>query len=147
MWFKKEQKRVCGGNCYGGNKGVLPEEGKSPVIVPKPQPKTLGKELYEITKRVDDEIRQEAMREAEVLFYSSQIKDRFIEEAKKGNVIYAMPLKEFEELVKKNNLHSDTRILIDSMWDVLYPMDIDVNRKIIDKEEVVAFQWHEWEIC
>lgn len=143
MWFKKEQKRVCGGNCYGGNKGVLPEEGKSPVIVPKPQPKTLGKELYEITKRADDEIRQEAMREAEVLFYSSQIKDRFIEEAKKGNVIYAMPLKEFEELMKKNNLHSDTRILIDSMWDVLYPMDIDVNRKIIDKEEVVAFQWHE----
>lgn len=142
MWFKKEQKRVCGGNCYGGNKGVLPEEGKSPVIVPKPQPKTLGKELYEITKRADDEIRQEAMREAEVLFYSSQIKDRFIEEAKKGNVIYAMPLKEFEELVKKNNLHSDTRILIDSMWDVLDPMDIYVNRKIIDKEEVVAFQWH-----
>ena len=142
MWFKKEQKRVCGGNCYGGNKGVLPEEGKSPVIVPKPQPKTLGKELYEITKRVDDEIRQEAMREAEVLFYSSQIKDRFIEEAKKGNVIYAMPLKEFEELVKKNNLHSDTRILIDSMWDVLDPMDIYVNRKIIDEEEVVAFQWH-----
>ena len=142
MWFKKEQKRVCGGNCYGDNKGVLPEEGKSPVIVPKPQPKTLGKELYEITKRVDDEIRQEAMREAEVLFYSSQIKDRFIEEAKKGNVIYAMPLKEFEELMKKNNLHSDTRILIDSMWDVLYPMDIYVNRKIIDKEEVVAFQWH-----
>ena len=141
MWFKKEQKRVCGGNCYSGNKGVLPEEGKSPVIVPKPQPKTLGKELYEITKRVDDEIRQEAMREAEVLFYSSQIKDRFIEEAKKGNVIYAMPLKEFEELMKKNNLHSDTRILIDSMWDVLYPMDIYVNRKIIDKEEVVAFQW------
>ena len=133
MWFKKEQKRVCGGNCYGDNKGVLPEEGKSPVIVPKPQPKTLGKELYEITKRVDDEIRQEAMREAEVLFYSSQIKDRFIEEAKKGNVIYAMPLKEFEELMKKNNLHSDTRILIDSMWDVLYPMDIYVNRKIIDK--------------
>lgn len=143
MWFKKEQKRVCGGNCYGGNKGVLPEEGKSPVIVPKPQPKTLGKELYEITKRADDEIRQEAMREAEVLFYSSQIKDRFIEEAKKGNVIYAMPLKEFEELMKKNNLHSDTRILIDSMWDVLDPMDIYVNRKIIDKEEVVAFQWHE----
>lgn len=142
MWFKKEQKRVCGGNCYGGNKGVLPEEGKSPVIVPKPQPKTLGKELYEITKRADDEIRQEAMREAEVLFYSSQIKDRFIEEAKKGNVIYAMPLKEFEELVKKNNLHSDTRILIDSMWDVLDPMDIYVSRKIIDKEEVVAFQWH-----
>lgn len=142
MWFKKEQKRVCGGNCYSGNKGVLPEEGKSPVIVPKPQPKTFGEELYEITKRVDDEIRQEAMREAEVLFYSSQIKDRFIEEAKKGNVIYAMPLKEFEELMKKNNLHSDTRILIDSMWDVLYPMDIYVNRKIIDKEEVVAFQWH-----
>lgn len=142
MWFNKKQKRVCGGDCYGGNKGVLPEEGKSPVIVPKPQPKTLGKELYEITKRVDDEIRQEAMREAEVLFYSSQIKDRFIEEAKKGNVIYAMPLKEFEELVKKNNLHSDTRILIDSMWDVLDPMDIYVNRKIIDEEEVVAFQWH-----
>ena len=143
MWFKKEQKRVCGGNCYGGNKGVLPEEGKSPVIAPKQQPKTLGKKLYEITKRADDKIRQEAMREAEVLFYSSQIKDRFIEEAKKGNVIYAMPLKEFEELVKKNNLHSDTRILIDSMWDVLDPMDIYVNRKIIDKEEVVAFQWHE----
>lgn len=142
MWFKKEQKRVCGGNCYGGNKGVLPEEGKSPVIAPKQQPKTLGKKLYEITKRVDDEIRQEAVREAEVLFYSSQIKDRFMEEAKKGNVIYAMPLKEFEELMKKNNLHSDTRILIDSMWDVLDPMDIYVNRKIIDKEEVVAFQWH-----
>lgn len=142
MWFKKEQKRVCGGNCYGGNKGVLPEEGKSPVIAPKQQPKTLGKKLYEITKRVDDEIRQEAVREAEVLFYSSQIKDRFMEEAKKGNVIYAMPLKEFEGLMKKNNLHSDTRILIDSMWDVLDPMDIYVNRKIIDKEEVVAFQWH-----
>lgn len=142
MWFKKEQKRVCGGNCYGGNKGVLPEEGKSPVIAPKQQPKTLGKKLYEITKRVDDEIRQEAVREAEVLFYSSQIKDRFMEEAKKGNVIYAMPLKEFEKLMKKNNLHSDTRILIDSMWDVLDPMDIYVNRKIIDKEEVVAFQWH-----
>lgn len=142
MWFKKEQKRVCGGNCYGGNKGVLPERGKGPAPAPKPEPKTLGKELYEITKRVDDEIRQEAMKEAEVLFYSSQIKDRFIEEAKKGNVIYAMPLKEFEELVKKNNLHSDTRILIDSMWDVLYPMDIYVNRKIIDKEEVVVFQWH-----
>lgn len=143
MWLKKEQKRVCGGNCYGGNKGVLPERGRDSAPAPKPQPKTLGKELYEITKKVDDEIRQEAMREAEVLFYSSQIKDRFIEEAKKGNVIYAMPLKEFEELVKKNNLHSDTRILIDSMWDVLYPMDIYVNRKIIDKEEVVAFQWHE----
>ncbi|PAY58674.1 hypothetical protein A8C40_00980 [Ligilactobacillus salivarius] len=143
MWFKKEQKRVCGGNCYGGNKGVLPEEGKSPVIAPKPQPKTLGKELYEITKRADDEIRQEAMREAEVLFYSSQIKDRFTEEAKKGNVIYAMPLKEFEELMKKNNLHSDTYILIDSMWDVLSPMDIYVNRKIINEGEVVAFQWHE----
>lgn len=142
MWFKKEQKRVCGGDCYGGNKGVLSERGKGTAPIPKPEPKTLGKELYEITKRVDDEIRQEAMREAEVLFYSSQIKDRFIEEAKKGNVIYAMPLKEFEELVKKNNLHSDTRILIDSMWDVLYPMDIYVNRKIIDKEEVVAFQWH-----
>lgn len=143
MWFKKEQKHVRGNNSSGGNKGVLPEEGKSPVIVPKPQPKTLGKKLYEITKRADDKIRQEAMREAEVLFYSSQIKDRFIEEAKKGNVIYAMPLKEFEKLVKKNNLHSDTRILIDSMWDVLDPMDIYVNRKIIDKEEVVAFQWHE----
>lgn len=142
MWFKKEQKRVCGGNCYGGNKGVLPERGKGTSPIPKPQPKTFGEELYEITKRADDEIRQEAMREAEVLFYSSQIKDRFIEEAKKGNVIYAMPLKEFEELVKKNNLHSDTRILIDSMWDVLDPMDIYVNRKIIDKEEVVAFQWH-----
>ena len=146
MWFKKEQKRVCGGNCYGGNKGVLPEEWKSPVIAPKPQPKTLGKELYEITKRVDDEIRQDAMREAEVLFYSLQIKDRFIEEAKKGNVIYAMPLKEFEELMKKNNLHSNTSTLIDSMWDVLYPMDIYVNRKTINEEEVVAFQWHEQEI-
>ena len=142
MWLKKVLRYICGGGGSGDNKGVVPEEGKSPVIAPKPQPKTLGKELYEITKRADDEIRQEAMREAEVLFYSSQIKDRFIEEAKKGNVIYAMPLKEFEELVKKNNLHSDTRILIDSMWDVLYPMDIYVNRKIIDKEEVVVFQWH-----
>lgn len=142
MWFKKEQNRICGGDCYGGNKGVLPEKGKGIAPAPKPQPKTLGKKLYEITKRADDEIRQEAFREAEVLFYSSQIKDRFIEEAKKGNVIYAMPLKEFEELVKKNNLHSDTFTLIDSMWDVLYPMDIYVNRKIIDKEEVVAFQWH-----
>ncbi|OTF89792.1 hypothetical protein A8C46_00130 [Ligilactobacillus salivarius] len=143
MWFNKKQKRVCGGDCYGGNKGVLPERGKDTAPAPKPQPKTLGKELYEITKRADDEIRQEAMREAKVLFYSLQIKDRFIEEAKKGNVIYAIPLKEFEELAKKNNLHSDTRILIDSMWDVLDPMDIYVNRKIIDKEEVVAFQWHE----
>lgn len=142
MWFKKEQKRVCGGNCYGGNKGVLPERGKGPAPIPKPEPKTLGKELYEITKRVDDEIRQEAVREAEVLFYSSQIKDRFMEEAKKGNVIYAISLKEFEELMKKNNLHSDTFTLIDSMWDVLYPMDIYVNRKIIDEEEVVVFQWH-----
>lgn len=143
MWFKKEQKRVCGGNCYGGNKGVLPERGKGTAPAPKPQPKTLGKELYEITKKADDEIRQEAMREAEVLFYSLQIKDRFIEEAKKGNVIYAMPLKEFEELMKKNNLHSDTSTLIDSMWDVLYPMDIYVNRKKMNGEEVVAFQWHE----
>ena len=143
MWLKKEQKRICGGNCYGGNKGVLPERCKGTAPIPKPQPKTLGKELYEITKRADDEIRQEAMREAEVLFYSLQIKDRFIEEAKKGNVIYAMPLKEFEELMKKNNLHSDTSTLIDSMWDVLYPMDIYVNRKTINEEEVVAFQWHE----
>lgn len=145
MWVEKMSKLFCGndeygGDCYGGNKGVLPERGKGPA--PKPQPKTLGKKLYEITKRADGEIRQEAFREAEVLFYSSQIKNRFIEEAKKVNVIYAMPLKEFEELMKKNNLHSDTRILIDSMWDVLYPMDIYVNRKIIDKEEVVAFQWH-----
>lgn len=142
MWFKKEQNRICGGDCYGGNKGVLPEKGKGTAPAPKPQQKTLGKKLYEITKRADGEIRQEAFREAEVLFYSSQIKDRFIEEAKKGNVIYAMPLKEFEELVKKNNLHSDTRILIDSMWDVLYPMDIYVNRKTMNGEEVVAFQWY-----
>ena len=78
-----------------------------------------------------------------MLFYSLQIKDRFIEEAKKGNVIYAMPLKEFEELMKKNNLHSDTSTLIDSMWDVLYPMDIYVNRKKMNGEEVVAFQWQE----
>ena len=62
MWFKKKQKRVCGGNCYGGNKGVLPERGKGTAPAPKPQPKTLGKELYEITKKADDEIRQEAMR-------------------------------------------------------------------------------------
>lgn len=139
MWWKKE----LNSNSYGGNKGVLPEEGKGTAPAPKPQPKTLGKTLYEITKRADDEIRQEAFREAAVLFYSSQIEDRFIEEAKKGNVIYAMPLKEFEELMKKNNLHSDTRILIDSMWDVLYPMDIYVNRKTMNGEGVVAFQWHE----
>lgn len=143
MWLEKILKYIYGSGSSGSNKGVLPERGKGTAPIPKPQPKTLGKELYEITKRADDEIRQEAMREAEVLFYSLQIKDRFVEEAKKGNVIYAMPLKEFEELVKKNNLHSDTRILIDSMWDVLDPMDIYVNRKIIDKEEVVAFQWHE----
>ena len=143
MGWKKMSKLFCGNNEYGGNKGVLPERGKGLAPAPKPQPKTLGKELYEITKKADDEIRQEAMREAKVLFYSLQIKDRFIEEAKKGNVIYAMPLKEFEELMRKNNLHSDTSILINSMWDVLYPMDIYVNRKTINEEEVVAFQWHE----
>lgn len=50
MWFKKEQKRVCGGNCYGGNKGVLPERGKGPAPAPKPEPKTFGDELREVSK-------------------------------------------------------------------------------------------------
>lgn len=53
MWFKKEQKHVCGNNSFGGNKGVLPERGKGPAPAPKPQPKTYvdvnGKE-YDMDK-------------------------------------------------------------------------------------------------
>lgn len=142
MWVKKMSKLFCGNdecgdNYYGGNKGVLPEEGKSPIIVPK---KTFGEELYETTKKANEKIRREAIKEAKVLF--SCVKDGLVEEANKGNSAYIIPLDEFKELMKKNNLHSDTFTLIDSMWDVLYPMDIYVNRKTINKEEVVAFQWY-----
>ena len=131
---------------YGGNKGVLPEQGRasSPVVpTPKPQPKTLGKELYEITKKVNDKINKEAAREAEVLFHALCIKDRAVEEANKGNNTYFMPLNEFEELMKKNNLHSDTSILLDKLWDLLNTMDMYVYNKKIGEEEMVVFQWHE----
>jgi hypothetical protein len=161
MWVEKIPKLFCGndeygGDCYGGNKGVLPERGKGPA--PKPQPKTLGKELYEITKKSKDKIRQENLKEAKVLF--SCVEDRFVEEANKGNSAYIMPLDEFEELMKKNDLHSNTFILIDKVWDLLKDMDIHVyyksnpvyekvesdenstTYKETGKEEMVVFEWH-----
>lgn len=146
MWLK-----------YGGNKGVLPERGKGAAPIPKPQPKTLGKELREITKKAKDKIRQESLKEAKALF--SCVEDRFVEEANKGNSAYIMPLDEFEELMKKNDLHSNTFILIDKMWDLLKDMDIHVYYKSnpvyekvesdehsiaykeVGKEETVVFEW------
>lgn len=142
---------------YGGNKGVLPERGKGPAPAPKPQPKTFGKELYEITKKAKDKIRQESLKEAKVIF--SCVEDRFVKEANKGNSAYIIPLDEFEELMKKNDLHSSTFILIDKVWDLLKDMDIHVyyksnpvyekvesdentkTYKEVGKEEMVVFEW------
>lgn len=159
MWVEKMSKLFCGndgygGNCYGGNKGVLPERGKSPAPAPK---KTFGEELYETTKKAKEKIHQEAIKEAKVLF--SCIKDKLVEEANKGNSAYIIPLDEFKELIEENDLHSDTFTLIDIMWNFLKDMDIrayykndpvyeEVERyghtityKEVGKEERVVFEW------
>ena len=154
MWFKKEQKRVCGGDCYGGNKGVLPEEGKSPVPAPK---KTFGEELYETTKKAKEKIHQEAIKEAKVLF--SCIKAKLVEEANKGNSAYIIPLDVFKELMKENDLHSNTFTVIDIMHNFLKDMDIrayykndpiyekfkdneyTTTYKEVGREEMVVFEW------
>lgn len=142
MDWKKVLKWFYGNGGNNGNKGVLPERGKGTAPAPKSQPKTIGKELYEITEKVNAEVEQVAREEAEVLLHALCIKDRFVKEANKGNDTYTMPFAEFEELMKKNNLRSDIYDLINSMWDLLHPMNIYINSRQVGEEKMVVFRWY-----
>ncbi|AIR11704.1 hypothetical protein [Ligilactobacillus salivarius] len=139
MWFKKEQKRVCGGNCYGGNKGVLPEEGKSPVIAPKPQPKTLGKELREIATPIHEEYMEKLkkMREiredqykhyAEIVFNNT--KEQLREEANNGRFRYTVSEEDVKNILKDKGFGGvDIDDLVEVLSELGRTMGIGVSSK------------------
>ena len=109
MWFKKEQKRVCGGNCYGGNKGVLPERGKGTAPAPKPQPKTFGEELHEIATPIYEEyeeklkklreIREDRYKHyAEIVFGNT--KEQMLREANNGCFRYTVLEEDMKNMLR-----------------------------------------------
>ena len=137
MWFKKEQKRVCGGNCYGGNKGVLPEEGKSPVIVSKPQPKTFGEELREIATPIHEEymeklkklreIREDQYKHyAEIVFDNT--KEQLREEANNGLFYYTVSEEDVKNILKDKGFGGvDIDDLVEALSELGQTMGIEVS--------------------
>ena len=137
MWFKKEQKRVCGGNCYSGNKGVLPEEGKSPVIVPKPQPKTFGEELHEIATPIHEEymeklkklreIREDQYKHyAEIVFGNT--KEEMLREANNGCFRYIVLEKEMKNMLRDKGFGGvDIDDLVEALSELGRTMGIEVS--------------------
>ena len=165
MWFKKEQKRVCGGNCYGGNKGVLPERGKGTAPAPKPQPKTFGEELHEIATPIYEEyeeklkklreIREDQYKHyAEIVFGNT--KEQLREEANNGWFRYTISEEDIKNMLRDKGFGG---VDIDDLVEVLSELgrtmgigvsskeylkdlvDEDGERKEDEYETWVIFEW------
>ena len=117
MWVKKVLKYLYGVNDgSGGNHGVVPERGKGTAPAPKPQPKTFGDELREVSKeklaeqqakekKEEARMKELAKNEAEILF--DYLKVEFKSRAKWGRFSWYCDLAKFEAIMKANNLHSN----------------------------------------
>lgn len=108
MWLKKEQKRVCGGNCSGGNIGVVPERGKGTAPIPKPQPKTLGDELREMVKESQNRISNKAATEAQIIF--DVISKDFVKQSQDGYSSVYYNDKEFEDIMTNNHIANSKHV-------------------------------------
>ncbi|WP_143454214.1 hypothetical protein [Ligilactobacillus salivarius] len=137
MWFNKKQKRVCGGDCYGGNKGVLPERGKGTASAPKPQPKTLGKELREIATPIHEEymeklkklreIREDQYKHyAEIVF--NNIKEQLREEANNGCFRYTISEEDIKNMLRDKGFGGvDIDDLVEALSELGRTMGIEVS--------------------
>lgn len=165
MWFKKEQKRVCGGNCYSGNKGVLPERCRGTASAPKPQPKTFGEELHEIATPIHEEymeklkklreIREDRYKHyAEIVFGNT--KEQMLREANNGCFRYTVLEEDIRNMLRDKGFGG---INIDDLVEALSELgrtmgigvsskeylkdlvDEDGERKEDEYETWVIFEW------
>lgn len=140
MWFKKALRYIYGGGGSGGNIGVVPERGTAPA--PKPQPKTFGDELREVSKeklaeqqakekKEEARMKELAKHEAEILF--DYLKVEFKSKAKWGRFSWYCDLAKFGAIMKANNLHSD----VDYIYEEL--------TKICKRNKIRTYTEFDWE--
>lgn len=143
MWWKKVLKYLYGVNGgSGGNHGVVPERGKGTAPAPKPQPKTFGDELREVSKeklaeqqakekKEEARMKELAKHDAEILF--DYLKVEFKSKAKWGRFSWYCDLAKFEAIMKANNLHGD----VDYIYEELM--------KICKRNKIRTYTEFDWE--